>query len=164
MFGVGMPELMVIFVIALLVFGPKELPKIARTLGKAMSELRRASDELREGIQREIDVASREEQEIPSTSPETISPVAVPEGTPAPLEGAVSAGADGQGSPAMADADAILPPATELPSQTVATEATDSGQVTTLEATAHPEMPTEHPPTVEAIPHPPAQPVETRNA
>jgi TatA/E family protein of Tat protein translocase len=63
MFGIGMPELIVIFVIALLVFGPKELPKIGRAVGKAMGEFRRASDELREGIQREIDLAGRVEPE-----------------------------------------------------------------------------------------------------
>ncbi len=63
MFGIGMPELLVIFVIALLVFGPQELPKIGRTIGRAMGELRRASDDLKEGIQREMDAAEREAQE-----------------------------------------------------------------------------------------------------
>jgi TatA/E family protein of Tat protein translocase len=62
MFGIGMPELLVIFVIALLVFGPKELPKIGRTIGRAMAEFRRASDDLKEGIQREIDAAERESE------------------------------------------------------------------------------------------------------
>jgi Tat protein translocase TatB subunit len=43
MFGIGMPELLVIFVVALVVLGPKRLPEVARTLGKAMAEFRRQS-------------------------------------------------------------------------------------------------------------------------
>jgi TatA/E family protein of Tat protein translocase len=48
MFGIGIEELVVIFVIALFVLGPERLPSLARDLGKAMRELRRASDELTE--------------------------------------------------------------------------------------------------------------------
>jgi sec-independent protein translocase protein TatA len=44
-FSVGMPELLVILIVALLVLGPKRLPEIARSLGKGMAEFRRASTE-----------------------------------------------------------------------------------------------------------------------
>jgi len=50
MFGIGMPELMVIAVVALLVVGPKKLPDIAKALGKGLSEFRRAADGATETI------------------------------------------------------------------------------------------------------------------
>jgi Tat protein translocase TatB subunit len=47
MFGIGMTELMVIFVIGLVVLGPKRLPELARSLGRSLGEFRRASNEVR---------------------------------------------------------------------------------------------------------------------
>lgn len=49
--SIGFPEIVVILLIALLVFGPKKLPEIGRTLGKTISELRRASREFSSSIQ-----------------------------------------------------------------------------------------------------------------
>ncbi|MFI5394495.1 MAG: Sec-independent protein translocase protein TatB [Candidatus Binatia bacterium] len=46
MFGIGTPELLVIFVVALIVLGPERLPEVARVLGRAMAELRRATSGL----------------------------------------------------------------------------------------------------------------------
>jgi TatA/E family protein of Tat protein translocase len=51
MFDIGLQELVLIFVIALLVFGPKNLPQLGRSLGRAMREFRRASDEFRSTIE-----------------------------------------------------------------------------------------------------------------
>lgn len=55
MFGtLGMPEIVVIFILALLLFGPKELPKLGRTFGKALTEFRRAQSELKSTFDREM--------------------------------------------------------------------------------------------------------------
>jgi len=50
----GFPELILIFVVALIVFGPKRLPEIGRTIGKALGEFKKASDELKNTIEREV--------------------------------------------------------------------------------------------------------------
>jgi len=53
MFGIGMPELLLILALALIVIGPKKLPDIARALGKGLAEFRRATDDLKSSIQEE---------------------------------------------------------------------------------------------------------------
>ena len=51
MFGLGTSELIIILIIALIVLGPKEIPKVARTLGRGMRELERAKNDLKKNIE-----------------------------------------------------------------------------------------------------------------
>ncbi|MEP7246430.1 MAG: twin-arginine translocase TatA/TatE family subunit [Gammaproteobacteria bacterium] len=55
MFGsLGMPELIVIFIIALVVFGPRKLPELGRSLGRGIAEFKKATTELQDTLEREI--------------------------------------------------------------------------------------------------------------
>ncbi len=56
MFGLGTAELLIILFIALVVLGPKELPKVARTLGRGIREIQRAKDDLKKNIEFEDDL------------------------------------------------------------------------------------------------------------
>ena len=89
MFGtLGGPELFLIFVVALIVFGPRKLPEIGKSLGKMMGEFRRASNEVRSTIENEVEAEKiRESMRI---EPPKVEPVTVP-----------SAG--GSGQPAVSD-------------------------------------------------------------
>ena len=62
--SLGVPEMVFIFVLALLLFGPKKLPEVGRTIGKAMSEFRRASSELKATFDREMQTLERETESI----------------------------------------------------------------------------------------------------
>jgi sec-independent protein translocase protein TatA len=62
MFGsLGMPELIVIFVIALIIFGPRKLPELGRSLGRSLNEFKRASNELKNTLEEEVRVDEQRE-------------------------------------------------------------------------------------------------------
>lgn len=65
MFGsIGMPELIIILVIALIIFGPRKLPELGRSIGRSLAEFKRASNELRQTLDDEIRV---EQQRTPTS-------------------------------------------------------------------------------------------------
>ena len=66
MFGIGMPELLLILAVALIVLGPKKLPEMARTLGRGLAEFRRTTDDVKREMQ-----AAADEVAAPPSSDET---------------------------------------------------------------------------------------------
>ena len=64
MFGpIGMPELIIILTIALIIFGPRKLPELGRSLGKSLGEFKRASNELRNTLDEEIRIEEQRSAE-----------------------------------------------------------------------------------------------------
>jgi len=62
----GFPELLIILVVALIVFGPRKLPELGRSLGKSLSEFKRASNELRSTLEEEIRVDDQKAKTPPT--------------------------------------------------------------------------------------------------
>lgn len=61
MFGsIGFPELLLIFIVALLLFGPKKLPEIGKTLGRSMAEFKKATNDLKRTFEEEVEAVNRE--------------------------------------------------------------------------------------------------------
>lgn len=96
MFGIGLPELIIIMVIALIVMGPKKLPDLAKALGKGMAEFRKATQEIKESLDLEGEI-----QEAKTDLMDSVS------GYDRPLD-LNEQGSEGEGSPTYKDFDEVL--------------------------------------------------------
>ena len=90
MFGIGMPELLIIMVIALIVIGPQKLPELAKSLGKGLAEFKRATDDFKTSIETTVKAEEKladEKQAEPAkaeastASAAEVTPEAAPGGT-----------------------------------------------------------------------------------
>ncbi|MCX6996764.1 MAG: twin-arginine translocase TatA/TatE family subunit [Kiritimatiellaeota bacterium] len=119
--GIGTPELVVILVVALLLFGPKNLPKMARSLGKSMEEFRRAAREVQDELTREPPPSEppRDDEPLPLAAPsetpliQASSPAAPPDEPPPP---AVAGQPPEQDPPPGPAPETQPPPAAKEPS------------------------------------------------
>jgi len=87
MFGsIGMPELIIILVIALIIFGPRKLPELGRSLGRSIGEFKKASNELRSTLEEEIRIEDQRDKRaaIRAEQDTAIAAAAPPPVTPAP--------------------------------------------------------------------------------
>jgi TatA/E family protein of Tat protein translocase len=75
MFGsIGMPELIIILVIALIIFGPRKLPELGKSLGRSINEFKRASTDLQNTLEQEIKLEEQKEQQAKQSEESRFSP------------------------------------------------------------------------------------------
>src|SRR5476649_1131884 len=83
--SLGFPELIVIFVIALIIFGPRKLPEIGRSLGKSLAEFKKASNDLRNTLEEEIRLDDQRSQLETSRAAQAAQAAATQQALAAPV-------------------------------------------------------------------------------
>ena len=79
MFDIGLQELVVIFVIALIIFGPRKLPEIGKSLGKSLAEFKKASNELKNTLEEEIRMEEQRSAAEPSKTATQVATDTIPQ-------------------------------------------------------------------------------------
>ena len=106
MFGIGLPELIVIMVVALLVFGPAKLPELARSLGRGLAEFRRASLDLRQSVMEATDDKPAAPGRSPADRVKALAAASAAEATAAEARAAGEAATSAAVGPAPQPAEA----------------------------------------------------------
>jgi sec-independent protein translocase protein TatB len=149
---VSFSETLFLFVLALVVFGPKKLPEIARKVGKILNEFRRASNEFKSQIEQEI-----AHLEVENKKPTILQPSPAPEGTASRTLNA----APSEPAPATLAASPETPSADDSNSTVIATEAIASADPVQADAvTSEPSRSAATLPSAQDIPQQPSQEIQ----
>ncbi len=126
-FGIGLPEMAVIAAIGLLVFGPKRLPELGKTLGKTLKGFQSASSQFEQEFRKAVDTVSNDTVSVAAVSPEVVSPEEV---SPAAVsQAAVSTeplAASQVSSAGLGVSDLVTEKPATAPASPVASSASDS--------------------------------------
>lgn len=141
MFGIGAPELLIILAVALIVIGPKKLPDLARSLGRALGEFRRATNDLKQSIEQETgldevrkDFAGVKQDVLTSVDPipsgdvKTLPADAANDEPPSPIESEADDGTDPPGNDEHSETGHEDTPSDSISGQSI--EDDDQGKTT----------------------------------